>query len=77
MDQLRQLQNIIQATSREIMWINDREEEELVYDWSDKNRDIPKKQESFSVSYIYVTMLGKCWGLLFLWYSVVMAIFFS
>ncbi|XP_075682778.1 desmoplakin isoform X2 [Rhinoderma darwinii] len=48
MDQLRQLQNIIQATSREIMWINDREEEELVYDWSDKNTDIPRKQESFS-----------------------------
>ncbi|XP_075441864.1 desmoplakin isoform X3 [Ascaphus truei] len=48
MDQLRQLQGIIQATSREIMWINDREEEELVYDWSDRNTDIPKKQEDFS-----------------------------
>ncbi|CAH2284269.1 desmoplakin isoform X2 [Pelobates cultripes] len=48
MDQLRQLQNIIQATSREIMWINDREEEELVYDWSDRNTDIPRKQEAFS-----------------------------
>ncbi|XP_069469577.1 desmoplakin isoform X2 [Ambystoma mexicanum] len=48
MDQLRQLQGIIQATSREIMWINDREEEELLYDWSDKNTDITKKQESFS-----------------------------
>ncbi|XP_078544198.1 desmoplakin isoform X3 [Lissotriton helveticus] len=48
MDQLRQLQGIIQATSKEIMWINDREEEELLYDWSDKNTDIGKKQESFS-----------------------------
>ncbi|XP_053570694.1 desmoplakin isoform X3 [Bombina bombina] len=48
MDQLRQLQSIIQATSKEIMWINDREEEELVYDWSDRNTDIAKKQESFS-----------------------------
>ncbi|XP_069073367.1 desmoplakin isoform X2 [Pleurodeles waltl] len=48
MDQLRQLQGIIQATSREIMWINDREEEELLYDWSDKNTDITRKQESFS-----------------------------
>uniref|UniRef100_A0A8C5P9V3 Desmoplakin n=1 Tax=Leptobrachium leishanense TaxID=445787 RepID=A0A8C5P9V3_9ANUR len=48
MDQLRQLQHIIQETSREIMWINDREEEELVYDWSDRNTDIPKKQEAFS-----------------------------
>ncbi|XP_029446473.1 desmoplakin isoform X4 [Rhinatrema bivittatum] len=48
MDQLRQLQAIIQATSREIMWINDREEEELLYDWSDRNTDIPRKQEAFS-----------------------------
>ncbi|KAE8597867.1 hypothetical protein XENTR_v10016627 [Xenopus tropicalis] len=48
MDQLRQLQAIIQATSKEIMWINDHEEEELVFDWSDRNTDIPKKQESFS-----------------------------
>ncbi|KAL8182503.1 UNVERIFIED_CONTAM: hypothetical protein K2H54_057330, partial [Gekko kuhli] len=48
MDQLRQLQNIIQATSREIMWINDCEEEELLYDWSDRNTDIARKQEAFS-----------------------------
>ncbi|KAJ7338511.1 hypothetical protein JRQ81_012413 [Phrynocephalus forsythii] len=48
MDQLRQLQNIIQATSREIMWINDCEEEELLYDWSDRNTDIGRKQEAFS-----------------------------
>lgn len=49
MDQLRQFQNLIQATSREIMWINDCEEEELLYDWSDRNTDIARKQESFSV----------------------------
>lgn len=49
MDHLRQLQNIIQATSREIMWINDCEEEELLYDWSDKNTNIAQKQEAFSV----------------------------
>lgn len=48
MDQLRQFQNLIQATSREIMWINDCEEEELLYDWSDRNTDISRKQEAFS-----------------------------
>ncbi|XP_043364283.1 desmoplakin isoform X4 [Dermochelys coriacea] len=48
MDQLRQFQNLIQATSREIMWINDCEEEELLYDWSDRNTDIARKQEAFS-----------------------------
>ncbi|XP_066579023.1 desmoplakin-B isoform X1 [Amia ocellicauda] len=50
MDQLRNLKNIIEEISREIMWVNEREEEELVFDWGDKNIDlyIPKKQESYS-----------------------------
>lgn len=50
--QLRDLQLIVSEISREIMWVNDREEAELVFDWGDKNIDqyIPKKQESYSVS---------------------------
>lgn len=33
------------------MWVNEKEEEELVFDWGDKHIDlyIPKKQESYSV----------------------------
>uniref|UniRef100_A0A8C4HUJ6 Desmoplakin a n=1 Tax=Dicentrarchus labrax TaxID=13489 RepID=A0A8C4HUJ6_DICLA len=48
--QLRELQSIIEEISRAIMWVNEREEEELVFDWGDKNIDqyIPKKQESYS-----------------------------
>uniref|UniRef100_A0A8C8K7Q0 Desmoplakin a n=1 Tax=Oncorhynchus tshawytscha TaxID=74940 RepID=A0A8C8K7Q0_ONCTS len=48
--QLRELQNIIEEISRAIMWVNEREEEELVFNWGDKNIDvyIPKKQESYS-----------------------------
>ncbi|KAG7524699.1 desmoplakin isoform X2 [Solea senegalensis] len=48
--QLRELQNIIEEISRAIMWVNKREEEELMFDWGDKNMDnyIPKKQESYS-----------------------------
>ncbi|XDV26469.1 hypothetical protein PO909_030186 [Leuciscus waleckii] len=48
--QLRDLQGIIEEISRAIMWVNDREEEELVFDWGDKNIDnyIPHKQESYS-----------------------------
>lgn len=50
--QLRDLQQILEEISNEIMWVNDREEEELMFDWGDKNIDqyIPKKQESYSVS---------------------------
>lgn len=58
MDQLRQFQNLIQATSREIMWINDCEEEELLYDWSDRNTDIARKQEAFSVRQLNLLMLS-------------------
>ncbi|XP_061094705.1 desmoplakin-A-like isoform X2 [Conger conger] len=48
--QLRDLQKIIEEISREIMWVNEREEEELMFNWGDKNIDdyIPKKQESYS-----------------------------
>ncbi|XP_039985021.1 desmoplakin [Xiphias gladius] len=48
--QLQDLQQILQEISKAIMWVNDREEEELVFDWGDKNIDqyIPKKQESYS-----------------------------
>lgn len=50
--QLQDLKQIIQDMSKEIMWVNDREEEELMFDWGDKNIDqyIPRKQESYSVS---------------------------
>lgn len=46
----------MQEMSKEIMWVNDREEEELVFDWGDKNIDqyIPRKQESYSVSGSFV-----------------------
>uniref|UniRef100_A0A671YAQ3 Desmoplakin n=1 Tax=Sparus aurata TaxID=8175 RepID=A0A671YAQ3_SPAAU len=48
--QLRELQSIIDEISRSIMWVNEREEEELMFDWGDKNIDvyIPKKQEGYS-----------------------------
>ncbi|KAM9322725.1 desmoplakin-A isoform 1-T1 [Pholidichthys leucotaenia] len=50
MGHLRDLQNIIEEISRAIMWVNEKEEEELVFDWGDKNIDqyIPRKQESYS-----------------------------
>lgn len=48
---LHDLRNVIEEISNQIMWVNDREEEELVFDWADKNIDtyIPNKEESFSV----------------------------
>ncbi|KAF7706892.1 hypothetical protein HF521_020146 [Silurus meridionalis] len=50
MSQLKDMQNILSDISQAIMWVNDREEEELMFDWGDKNIDtyIPKKRESYS-----------------------------
>lgn len=50
--QLQELQQIMEDMSKEIMWVNEKEEVELVFDWGDKNieRYIPQKQESYSVS---------------------------
>ncbi|XP_061831580.2 desmoplakin-B-like [Nerophis lumbriciformis] len=50
LQQLEDLQQIIKEMSKEIMWVNDKEEEELIFDWGEKNIDqyIPKKQESYS-----------------------------
>lgn len=49
--QLHELQNIITEITQELMWVNDREEEELMFDWGNNNIDvyIPQKQESYSV----------------------------
>ncbi|XP_017277924.1 desmoplakin-like isoform X2 [Kryptolebias marmoratus] len=50
LNQLRDLQNIIDEISQAIMWVNEKEEAELVFDWGDNDIDlyIPKKQESYS-----------------------------
>ncbi|KAM4574480.1 uncharacterized protein V3H82_009165 isoform 2-T2 [Fundulus diaphanus] len=49
-DQLRELIEILNDICNEIMWVNEREEQELMFDWGDKNVEeyIPKKQESYS-----------------------------
>lgn len=64
--QLNELQDIIGEITQEIMWVNDKEEEELMFNWGNKNIDvyIPKKQESYSVSSYALVMYilsYTCW----------------
>lgn len=78
MSQLRELQSIIEEISKAIMWVNEREEEELVFDWGDKNINqyIPRKQESYSVSlnsHLRDGMLGRIRGIHSLNSSVLMS----
>lgn len=47
------------------MWLNDKEEEEVNYDWSERNTNMGAKKENYSVS-IMIYLL-----------SIIMAYFFS
>ncbi|XP_054899827.1 desmoplakin-A-like [Poeciliopsis prolifica] len=49
-EQLQELIQILHQITNEIIWVNGKEEEELMFDWGDKNIEqyIPKKQESYS-----------------------------
>lgn len=42
-----------QAT-QELIWLNEKEEEEVAFDWSDRNSAISKKREYHAVSLLLV-----------------------
>uniref|UniRef100_A0A3P9GZS7 Desmoplakin b n=1 Tax=Oryzias latipes TaxID=8090 RepID=A0A3P9GZS7_ORYLA len=50
MEQLRELHQILDEIMNELLWVNEKEEYELIFDWGDKNivHYIPKKQEAYS-----------------------------
>ena len=47
---LDSLHVFVTAATKELMWLNDKEEEEVNYDWSDLNTNMTAKKESYSVS---------------------------
>uniref|UniRef100_A0A673IQH2 Plectin b n=1 Tax=Sinocyclocheilus rhinocerous TaxID=307959 RepID=A0A673IQH2_9TELE len=47
---LDQLYNFVSAATKELMWLNDKEEEEINYDWSERNTNMAAKKENYSVS---------------------------
>ncbi len=46
---LDQLYNFVNAATKELMWLNDKEEEEVNYDWSERNTNMAAKKENYSV----------------------------
>lgn len=42
------------------MWLNDKEEEEINYDWSERNTNMAAKKENYSVSAELCLGLGVC-----------------
>lgn len=50
---LRHLQSLYGFVSRattELIWLNEKEEEELAFDWSDNNPNMAAKRNYFAVS---------------------------
>ncbi|XP_067256156.1 plectin isoform X4 [Chanodichthys erythropterus] len=48
MRNLDQLYNFVSAATKELMWLNDKEEEEINYDWSERNTNMGAKKENYS-----------------------------
>lgn len=46
---LEQLHAFIMAATKELMWLNDKEEEEVNYDWSERNTNMVAKKDNYSV----------------------------
>ncbi|XP_047216434.1 plectin-like isoform X1 [Girardinichthys multiradiatus] len=45
---LESLNAFVTAATKELMWLNDKEEEEVNYDWSDRNTNMTVKKENYS-----------------------------
>ncbi|KAI1885512.1 hypothetical protein AGOR_G00204520, partial [Albula goreensis] len=45
---LDQLHAFVTAATKELMWLNDKEEEEVHYDWSDRNTNMTAKKDNYS-----------------------------
>nr|XP_023670973.1 plectin-like isoform X8 [Paramormyrops kingsleyae] len=45
---LDQLQTFVSAATKELMWLNDKEEEEVNFDWSDRNTNMTAKKDNYS-----------------------------
>ncbi|KAM6458440.1 plectin isoform 3-T3 [Liasis olivaceus] len=45
---LESLQAFVAAATKELMWLNEKEEEEVNYDWSERNSNMAAKKESYS-----------------------------
>lgn len=46
---LVELHAFVTAATKELMWLNEKEEEEVNYDWSERNTNMAAKKENYSV----------------------------
>lgn len=53
------LHNFVTRATNELIWLNEKEEEEVAYDWSERNTNIARKKDYHAVS---VALVIKCQG---------------
>lgn len=46
---LESLHGFVAAATKELMWLSEKEEEEVGFDWSERNSNMAAKKESYSV----------------------------
>lgn len=46
---LESLHGFVAAATKELMWLSEKEEEEVGFDWSERNTNMAAKKESYSV----------------------------
>lgn len=47
---LDSLHNFVSHATRELIWLNEKEEEEVAFDWSERNSNISRKKDYHAVS---------------------------
>lgn len=47
---LDSLHNFVSHATRELIWLNEKEEEEVAFDWSERNSSISRKKDYHAVS---------------------------
>ena len=57
---LEELQAFVAAAAQELRWLSAREEEEVAFDWSDRNPAMAAKKDAYSVR----SAAGPCCGML-------------
>lgn len=46
---LVELHAFVSAATKELLWLNEKEEEEVNYDWSERNTNMASKKDCYSV----------------------------
>lgn len=54
------LHNFVTRATSELIWLNEKEEEEVAYDWSERNTNIARKKDYHAVRTASVTECQSC-----------------